>query len=152
VLSIFQLWAKTVNLTKVLLPVTLINWEHIKSLSYIPLKQAWAYWSQLFCKSLTFSETSKAADTGMKHLNFTNMPKYTYKNVYNTFFHAFLAFGSIPKHFHPGEHLAWKKGVCRRRAAFDHKTTFSLKTRNRPMNLQFCQISETHVATSSLIN
>jgi len=35
-------------------------------------------------------------------------------------------------------HLAWKKGVCRGRAAFDitfqHKTTFSLKTRNRPIN------------------
>jgi len=35
-------------------------------------------------------------------------------------------------------HLAWKKGVCRRKAAFDitfqHKTTFSLKTRNQPMN------------------
>jgi len=35
-------------------------------------------------------------------------------------------------------HLAWKKGVCRGRAAFDitfqHKTPFRLKTRNRPMN------------------
>jgi len=34
--------------------------------------------------------------------------------------------------------LAWKKGVCHRRAAFDitfqRKTTFSLWTRNRPMN------------------
>ena len=27
-----------------------------------------------------------------------------------------------------------EKWVCRRRAAFDHKTTFSLKTRNQPMN------------------
>jgi len=35
-------------------------------------------------------------------------------------------------------HLACKKGVCHGRAAFDitfqHKTTLSLKTRNRPMN------------------
>jgi len=35
--------------------------------------------------------------------------------------------------------LAWIKGVCRRRAAFDltfqHKTTLSLKTGNRPMSL-----------------
>ena len=35
-------------------------------------------------------------------------------------------------------HLAWKKGVCCRRAAFDvtfqHKTTLSPKTRNQPMN------------------
>jgi len=34
-------------------------------------------------------------------------------------------------------HLAWKKWVCRGRAAFDitfqHKTTFSLKTRNQVM-------------------
>jgi len=29
-----------------------------------------------------------------------------------------------------GAHLAWKKGVCNGRATFDHKTTFSLKTRN----------------------
>jgi len=39
---------------------------------------------------------------------------------------------------HSGAHLAWKKGVCRGRAAFDitfqHKTTFSFTTRNRPMN------------------
>jgi len=38
----------------------------------------------------------------------------------------------------PVARLAWKKGVCRGRAAFDiafeHKTTLSLKTRNRPMN------------------
>jgi len=38
----------------------------------------------------------------------------------------------------PVVHLAWKKGVCRGRAAFDitfqHKTTFSFKTRNRAMN------------------
>ena len=35
-------------------------------------------------------------------------------------------------------YLAWKKRVCHGRAAFDitfqHKTTLSLKTRNRPMN------------------
>ena len=35
-------------------------------------------------------------------------------------------------------HLAWKKGVCRGRAAFDitfqHKTALSLKIRNRSMN------------------
>jgi len=35
--------------------------------------------------------------------------------------------------------LAWKTGVCHRRAAFDitfqHKTTLSLKTKNRPMNV-----------------
>ena len=35
-------------------------------------------------------------------------------------------------------HLAWKKGICHRRAAFDitfqHKTTLSLKTINQPMN------------------
>jgi len=41
-----------------------------------------------------------------------------------------------------GAHLAWKKGVCRGRAAFDitfqHKTTFSLTTRNRPMNFAIC--------------
>ena len=40
-------------------------------------------------------------------------------------------------------HLAWEKGVCRGRAAFDitsqHKTTLSIKARNRPMNLQCCQ-------------
>jgi len=38
--------------------------------------------------------------------------------------------------FAPGAHLAWKKGVCRGMAAFDHKTTFSLKTGNRPMNFK----------------
>jgi len=35
-------------------------------------------------------------------------------------------------------HLAWQKEVCQGRAAFDiifkHEATFSLKTRNRPMN------------------
>ena len=35
---------------------------------------------------------------------------------------------AIDQYIHTGAHLAWKKGVCRRRAAFDHKTTFSLKT------------------------
>jgi len=39
---------------------------------------------------------------------------------------------------YPVAHLAWKKGVCCGRAAFDitfqHKTTLSLTTRNRPMN------------------
>jgi len=41
-----------------------------------------------------------------------------------------------------GVHLAWKKGVCRGRAAFDitfqHYVTFSLKTGNRPMNFAIC--------------
>jgi len=31
---------------------------------YIPLKQAWAYQSHFFCKSFTFFETIKAANTG----------------------------------------------------------------------------------------
>jgi len=39
---------------------------------------------------------------------------------------------------HTMAHLAWEKGVCRGRAAFDiifqHKTTLCLKTRKRPMN------------------
>jgi len=37
-----------------------------------------------------------------------------------------------------GAHLSWKKGVCCGKAAFDitlqHKTTFSLRTRNQPLN------------------
>jgi len=41
-------------------------------------------------------------------------------------------------HMAPVAHLAWKKGVCCGRAAFDitfqHKSTLSLKTRNRPIN------------------
>jgi len=28
------------------------------------------------------------------------MPKYAYRNVSDTFFHAFVAFDSISKHFH----------------------------------------------------
>jgi len=43
-------------------------------------------------------------------------------------------------------HLAWKKGVCHRRAAFDiilQHTTFSLKTRNRPMN--FVMMPKYHI-------
>jgi len=52
-----------------------------------------AYQSHLF-------ETIKAANTGIKQLNFINMPKCTYESVFNTLFHAFLAFGSISKHFH----------------------------------------------------
>jgi len=39
---------------------------------------------------------------------------------------------------HAVVHLAWKKGACCGRAAFDitfqHKTTFSLKTSNQPIN------------------
>jgi len=35
-----------------------------------------------------------------KQLNCINTPKYTYRNISNTLFRAFLAFGSIPKHFH----------------------------------------------------
>jgi len=44
-------------------------------------------------------------------------------------------------------HLAWKKGVCRGGAAFDiifqHKTAFSLKTTNRPMN--FAMLPKYHI-------
>jgi len=47
-----------------------------------------------------FFETIKAANIGLKQLNIINMPKYTYRNVCNTFFYAFLAFGNISKHFH----------------------------------------------------
>jgi len=78
--------------------------------------------------------------------------------------------------YQPVAHLAWEKGVCHGRAAFhitfQHKTTLSLKNRNRLMNfdnvakalyqqyfliqaaaLVFCtECSETQVATSSLIN
>jgi len=47
----------------------------------------------------------------------------------------------------PVVHLPWKKGVCRGRAAFDiifqHKTTFSLKTSNRPMN--FAMLPKYHI-------
>jgi len=32
------------------------------------------------------------------------MRKYIYRNVFDTLFHAFLAFGSISKHFHHTNH------------------------------------------------
>jgi len=42
-----------------------------------------------------------------------------------------------------GAHLAWIKGVCHGRAAFDitfqHKITFSLKSGNRPMKFAICR-------------
>jgi len=44
----------------------------------------------------------KAANTGIKQLNFINMRTYTYRNIsilIYTFVHAFLAFGNISKHF-----------------------------------------------------
>jgi len=44
-------------------------------------------------------------------------------------------------------HLAWKTGVCRGRAAFNitfqHKTTLSVKTRNRTMN--FAMLSKYYI-------
>jgi len=47
----------------------------------------------------------------------------------------------------PVAHLAWKKGVCQGRAAFDitfqHKTTFSFNTRNLPMN--FAMLPKYHI-------
>ena len=53
-------------------------------------------------------------------------------------------------------HLAWKKGVCCGSAAFDitfqHKTTFSLETRNRQMNFAIFPNFGDQVVTSSLIN
>jgi len=39
----------------------------------------------------------KVANTGIKQLNRINMPKYTYRNISNIFFHAVPAFGSISK-------------------------------------------------------
>jgi len=40
------------------------------------------------------------------------MPKYSYTNVSDTFFLAFLAFGSILKHFHhtKSQLLLWDPG------------------------------------------
>ena len=46
-----------------------------------------------------FSETIKAANTVISQWNFINMSKYNCRNVRNIFCHAFLAFGSISKHF-----------------------------------------------------
>jgi len=53
-----------------------------------------------------------------------------------------LSLTSLIAYVCAGAHLAWKKGVCHGRAAFDitfqHKITFSLKTRNRLMNFAIC--------------
>jgi len=50
--------------------------------------------------------------------------------------------GIIPHQEQPGAHLAWKKGVCHGRAAFDitfqDKTAFSLKIRNRLIDIAIC--------------
>jgi len=58
----------------------------------------------LFQQKFYFTESifsdNKAANTGIKQLNFINMPKYAYMNGCNTFFCAFLEFGSISKNFH----------------------------------------------------
>jgi len=80
-----------VSMTNVLLP--LINCQHIKSFSktFQAINHCNKPWLEpLFCKSYTvleaFCETIKAADTGIKQLNFINMLKDTYINVSNTVF------------------------------------------------------------------
>jgi len=40
----------------------------------------------------------KAANTGIKQLNFINMPKYTYINICNTFFSIWEHIKSLPSH------------------------------------------------------
>jgi len=69
------------------------------SLGYIPLKQAWAYQIHFFCKSFTFWNI-KVPKSGIKQLNSVNMPRFSYRNITNALFHAFLAFGRISKHYH----------------------------------------------------
>ena len=97
-----------VSMANVLLPLHLsianISNHFQNTLGYMPLQQACAYQSHFIANVLHFIESilwdNKAANTGIKQLHFINMPKYTYRNISNTFFPAFLAFGSISKHFH----------------------------------------------------
>ena len=119
-------------------------------LGYIPLQQVWAYQSYFFAKVSLFWDSKSSYTLASRDEPFINMPKHAYRNISNTFLHAFLAFGSISKLLHCTKShslLPWSRlgGLTQKRHAFTQPLSHK-EFRISFLNLMFVfrQKSATH--------